>query len=218
MAASHLAMLDHLVFACADLERGVRRVAELVGIEPAPGGSHPAWGTRNALLGLEGGAYLEVVGPDPSRPAPEQGRGLGVEGAGEGRLVTWAVRVADPEAAVERLRNVGVRLGDVIGGRRRRDDGVMLEWTLTDPGAPRLGGVVPFVIDWGRGPHPSTALADAGLTVGRVERVELRHPDPERVGLALEALGVVGVAVDIDRGPPSVEAVITTAAGAIDLR
>ena len=139
-----------------------------VGVEPMEGGRHPAWGTRNALLGLDRSAYLEVVGPDRSVPAPAGGRGLGVEGAGSGRLVTWAVRVASVADAVARSAETGTDLGAVMPGTRATTDGTLLEWVLSDPAADRLGGLVPFVIDWGASRHPSRSLADAGRVAGSV--------------------------------------------------
>ena len=44
--------LDHLVYATPDLDASVEELAERFGADPVPGGAHPGWGTRNALIGL----------------------------------------------------------------------------------------------------------------------------------------------------------------------
>ena len=199
--------LDHLVWAASELDAGSARMADLVGMAPRPGGSHPQWGTRNVLLGLENGAYLEVVAPDPALPVPDGGRGFGVESAGAGRLVTWAVRSADVHAAARGLASVGVDPGAVSSGSRVRPDGRVLEWVQTDPMRDRLSGTVPFVLDWGETVHPSTDLAAEAAVVGVVERITLRHADPERLEAALAVLNDPGgTPVDVDEGPPEVAA------------
>lgn len=216
------AVVAHLVFACDDLPSGVERIADLVGVEPAIGGRHPQWGTRNALLALGRGAYLEVVGPDPDLPIPPGGRGLGVDGAGSGRLVTWCARTASLADAVGRVDACGVALGSPEPGSRVTPSGDLLEWVLTDPGRSRLDGVVPFLIDWGSSPHPSGALTRMGRMAGDVVEVRLRHPQAELVRAIVRGLGgppgESHTPIRITEGDPAVEAVLRTPRGERVLR
>jgi hypothetical protein len=215
-------VLDHLVFACSDLAEGVDLVTERFGVAPVAGGRHPAWGTRNALLGLEHGAYLEVVAPDPSVPPPAGGRGLGVDGAGTGRLVTWAARPESIATTAHRSAALGIDLGAVGPGSRRTADGGLLAWVMTDPRADRLSGVVPFLLDWGESRHPAASLAAAGRVAGSVVTLRIRHPEPDRVRAALDLIAVApseaSTPVAVDPGPPSIEAILLTPRGEVVLR
>src|SRR5215472_13980875 len=87
--------VDHLVYGVADLDSAARDLAAKLGVEPVAGGRHVNRGTHNALLGLGGGSYLEVIAADPGQ-APFAGElPFGLDRADLPRLVGWAVRVPD---------------------------------------------------------------------------------------------------------------------------
>jgi hypothetical protein len=180
-----LANLDHLVLAGPDLAGTVAWFAELTGIEPAPGGRHEGLGTANHLVDLGGGAYLEIIGPDPEQPEPERPRPFGLEDLTAPRIVTWALATTDLDALVASAREAGYDPGPPAAMSRRTTDGELLEWRLTAPRFEYGDGLVPFLIDWGTTPHPtSRALPAAPLL-----EVTGRHPDPASVRPALSALG-----------------------------
>jgi Glyoxalase-like domain len=203
--------LDHLVVAAPDLDAGVAAIERRLGVRPSPGGRHAAWGTRNALLAIGGDAFLEVIGPDPGAPAPPDPRPFGIDRLAAPRLVTWCARSISLEADVARAAAAGVDLGAMLDGRRMRDDGVELRWRLTDLRAPRLDGLVPFLIDWGTTPHPSaTAAGGARLLTLRAE-----HPDPGVVERALRALGSDVPVTKANR--PALIAKLATPRGEVEL-
>ncbi|HZE34729.1 MAG TPA: VOC family protein [Actinoallomurus sp.] len=188
--------LDHLVYATPDLEESVRQVAKLTGVRPVEGGPHPGLGTRNHLLGLGELRYLEIIGPDSGQPEPERPRPFGIDELTEPRLAAWAVRAADIEARVARSRTLGYDPGPIEPLSRRTPDGEVLRWRLTFPYEP----VVPFLIDWGRTPHPARRLPVVPLTA-----FSGTHPDPGGVRGRLDALGVE---LDVGEGEQGLVAVL----------
>ena len=183
-------MLDHLVYLVPDLPQAVERFTAL-GLPPTPGGRHPDRGTHNALLRLGPRSYLELLAPDPrSTVAPP--RWMGIDLPGGTRISRWAAS-AGAIPSGERVQS----------GSRRLPDGRTLRWSLTDPGTTPSTDVIPFLIDWGNGPHPADDLPDMGL---RLHELRLYHPDPDAVNRELERMGIPQKAV---RGPaPKLEAVI----------
>lgn len=201
--------LDHLVYAVPDLAAGVAEFAARTGVTPVAGGRHPS-GTANYLVGFGPTAYLEIIGPDPE--AAERPTTFGLDSLTEPRLVTWAVHPDDIEQAVRHARDGGYDPGEIQPLSRRRPDGVLLTWRLTRREDRAAGGLVPFLIDWGRTEHP----ARSGLPQLRLTSLTATHPDPPAVRRALAALGVD---LDVAEGPQAaLEAVLDTPHGPVTLR
>lgn len=203
--------LDHLVLAAPDLTSAVRTFADRTGVEPVRGGSHLGLGTANFLVDLGNGGYLEIIGPDPEQPAPVTPRPFGIDELTEARLVTWAVRIDDIDALVAQARDGGYDAGDPRPMSRRTPDGELLEWRVTAPRFDYADGLVPFLIDWGDSPHPTTR---------HLPRTALRefravHPDPASVRPALAAMRID---LHIDIGEPAdLRAVVDGATGLVAL-
>ncbi|MFB7087108.1 VOC family protein [Streptomyces sp. NPDC056296] len=199
------ALLDHLVLATPDLAAAVADFTRRTGVAPAPGGTHLGFGTRNHLVGLGGTGYLEIIGPDPDRPPPDGPRPAWLERLTAPRFVSWAIRPPDLDAAVAAARARGHDPGAVRPMSRRRPDGTLLEWRLTDGVHP--SGLVPFLIDWGSTPHPS-----AGLPVTPLLALTATAPDPAEIRPPLSALGT---ALPLTAGPTGLCCTVDTPRGPV---
>ncbi|MEV0634363.1 VOC family protein [Streptomyces sp. NPDC050619] len=205
------ALLDHLVLATPDLAATVGDFARRTGVTPAPGGVHVGLGTRNHLVSLGGTRYLEIIGPDPEQVTPGQPRPFDVDQLAAPRVLTWAISPPDLDAAVAAARAAGYDPGHIHPMSRRRPDGTLLEWRLTDGDTAHPSGLVPFLIDWGSSPHPTAA----DLPATPLLALSASAPDPDEirpllsaVGTSLElASGPVGFSftVDTPRGPVTFE-------------
>lgn len=178
--------IDHLVYAVPDLAHGVEEIESKFGVAPSPGGAHIGRGTFNALLGLGDRTYLEIIGPDPAQPEPNQPRPFGIDDLDSPRLVAWCAAPRRPLCdVVEAARLAGYEPGDVQTMTRRRPDGVELEWTLTLPSLEACeGGVLPFFIDWGRTVHPTESIPVGGTLMS----LDLFHPQPRSIDIVLSAV------------------------------
>jgi hypothetical protein len=207
-----LPQVDHLVYATPDLEAAIGQLEMILGIQAVPGGRHLAWGTRNALIALGEKTYLEIVGPDPEQPEPDSPRPFGIDKLQTPQLVTWAVQGTNLRKVVAEAKRHGVNLGAVMSGSRRRPDGLLLSWELTDPFQSLANGIIPFFIDWGETPHP------AGSSTQSCSLFDLcaEHPDAEQVQVMLASIGLcLRVVKDM---VPALIAFINTPGGMVELR
>jgi hypothetical protein len=188
--------VDHLVYGTPDLDKSVRRLAELTGVRPVEGGRHVRLGTRNYLLGLGDLRYLEIIGPDPEQPAPAQPRPLGIDELTEPRLITWAMRVPDLETHAARALGQGYDPGQITSMSRRTPAGDLLSWRLTT----RYDAVVPFLIDWGTTPHPARDLPVVPLAA-----FYAHHPEPAD---PLRRLAAIGAELEVRQGHPGLTAIV----------
>ncbi|MEM9204097.1 MAG: VOC family protein, partial [Actinomycetota bacterium] len=206
-AARLEARLDHLVYATPDLAATVATITDEWGIVPTAGGAHDGLGTRNALLALGAGAYLEVIGPDPQQPDPVGPRPFGVDDVDEPRLVTWAASVPHLDLWLEWCASRKVDVGPAHAMQRTKPGGEILRWRLTYP--PTEGdGVIPFLIEW----PAATPAADAAAGVELVD-FTLRHPD----GHAASRLREYALPHTVEPGPATLAATLFTPNGMVTL-
>lgn len=131
--------IDHIVIAVADLEQAVRDY-ETLGFTVLPGGEHPR-GSRNALVVLADGAYLEIIAF--ARPVPGFRWWKVLEEAGSG-LVDYALLPADTlDADVARTREAGIEIDGPIDGERLQPDGTRIAWRSARPPEPDI----PFICE-----------------------------------------------------------------------
>jgi Glyoxalase-like domain len=161
--------LDHISYAAGPdgLASAVQRIGAALGAGFSDGGLHPRFGTRNFVLPLAGGVYLEVVGALDHPAADKAPFGQAVKQRTEtgGGWLAWVVGVDD-------IAPVEARLGrPSVLGHRRRPDGVDLTWRqigvrdlLDDP-------ALPFFVEWegDASNHPG----HGGDGHSRIQRVEV---------------------------------------------
>ena len=151
--------LDHVSYAVLnhELVETVQRLGADLGASFIDGGKHPRFGTRNFILPLSGGTYIEVVAPldHPAAESAPFGQAVRRRAEAGGGWMTWALQVED-------LSPIENRLGRESGqGHRVRPDGVDLRWSqigvlnlLEEP-------QVPFFIKWdNESDHPSKDAAN----------------------------------------------------------
>lgn len=161
--------LDHVSYATAPehLADVVQRLGARLGAGFTDGGLHPRFGTRNFVLPLAGGVYVEVVAAldHPAVDRAPFGRAVQARAAAGGGWLGWVVAVDD-------LAPVEQRLGrSAVVGNRHRPDGFDLRWRqigvldlLDDP-------QLPYFIQWEVDPaeHPAAGASSAI----RVQRMEI---------------------------------------------
>ena len=168
--------LDHLVILATDLAAGLAHAEAALGLKLQPGGRHARFATRNAVVSLGDGLYLEVLAPDPEAPPPEHPRWFGVDAMdGPPRLGNWVCAVGDLGAALDSAPFAGEPL-DMARGE--------LSWRVAVPsdGSLPMGGAFPTLIEWAA-PPPGETLPDAGC---RLRALNIQAP------LAKEALAALG--------------------------
>lgn len=117
--------IDHIVIAVHDLDQAVADYTA-AGFTVTPGGEHTNGETRNALIAFADGTYFELIAWDTTGTPGNQLWWNRLQ-AGEG-FVDYALRVADLDREIDRLRDEGLTVPDAAPGGRMRPDGQAVEW------------------------------------------------------------------------------------------
>ena len=185
--------LDHISYACTtgELADVIQCIGADLGATFVDGGRHPSFGTRNFILPLANGCYIEVVSA-LDHPAAEKapfGRAVAQRADEGGGWMSWVVAVDDIAPVEQRLGR------EARAGHRIRPDGHDLSWkqigvleVMDDP-------QLPFFVEWS---SPASDHPSAGGSVVAIERIEMcGEPDVIAAWLGAEHdVPLDGIAVD----------------------
>lgn len=196
--------LDHLSYACTtgEIADVIQRIGSDLGGTFVDGGRHPSFGTRNFILPLAGGAYIEVVSAldHPAAQKAPFGKAVHQRAEDGGGWLSWVLAVDDIAPVEQRLGRSAVR------GHRIRPDGVELSWKQLGVLDTMESPYVPFFVSWdcSVSQHPSAGGHD--ISVEAIELSGDREPVRQIVDADDELDGVRIVWVEDDE--PGVSAVV----------
>lgn len=163
--------LDHLSYACTTSEIAdvVQRIGSDLGGTFVDGGRHPSFGTRNFILPLTGGSYVEVVSAldHPAALKAPFGQAVSRRAEAGGGWLSWVLAVDDISGVEDRLGRPAAR------GHRIRPDGVELCWQQLGILDTMERPYMPFFVNWDcqDTEHPSASGPANGISIASVELV-----------------------------------------------
>lgn len=180
----------------------MQRLGSTLGASFRDGGLHPRFGTRNFVLPLADGCYLEVVEAldHPAADTAPFGRAVRARTEAGGGWLGWAVRVDDLAAVENRLGR------KAVDGHRRRPDGFDLRWLQLGVNDLSVDPQLPYFVHWLTPIEEHPSYGGSGIALSRIEiagdeaavdeylgvstnqpldgiDVAWRHPDDEETGL-----------------------------------
>ncbi len=201
--------IDHAVIFVEDLN-DARADFERVGFQVTPGGTHAGGLTKNALIPLADGTYLELLAfniPESHRHLPHAEALMAIGGTtpmdhrflprgaqGEG-FRDLALHTAGLRDLVDNARAAGLKIEGPVPGRRLRPDGREVSWELAFPKDPDL----PFLIedvtdrelrvpsgDAARHPNGVTGISEVVVQSDQFERTVECYTQLLRLGAPVE--------------------------------
>lgn len=191
-------VLDHIVLAAPDFQDAMKEFESMTGIKPSVVGSLRGLGTKSARVGLDNNAYIELIAPDPKNSGPI-GAALASQ-LEEGQLMPWHYAIRSSEVEAMKDDYVPNELGwqpDHISMFGASPDGTPKKWEMLYMYGHKIGGCVPFYIDWGHCDHPSATIPE----VGALKSLVVRAPGGHKVHDLLST--VEGITVE--EGEPMLE-------------
>ncbi|MGJ6979886.1 VOC family protein [Aestuariimicrobium soli] len=198
--------VDHLIFACGPegLQARVEQLSDLLGEKFKDGGFHPRFGTRNNILPLTGGRYLEVV-EVLDHPAAEKavfGQAVRARSEMGGGWLGWVISVDDLAPYEQRLDR------KAVPGSRHFPDGRLLEWQQIGIKGLMADPQLPYFLKWESGEDVRPSALQGDITLLGLDLAGSKDRVDEWVG---EEIGddLDGVALTFlsENGQPGIQAV-----------
>lgn len=155
--------LDHVAYAVtnAELADTVQRLGNELGVAFIDGGKHPRAGTRNFILPLASGQYIEIVAPidHPAAETAPFGQAVRARAEAGGGWMGWVVAVDDITPVEERI---GREAGD---GHRVRPGGEDLTWKQIGVLDLIAEPTLPYFIKWDDMDHHPSVGGTTEITI-----------------------------------------------------
>lgn len=207
--------IDHFAIGADSLEQGIAAMKQQLGVDVPRGGKHDAMSTHNCVMQAGNERFFELISIDPDAPAdPGRVRWFTLDDPNtqsklkkRPRALCWVVNTDDLDAVIAASP---IDLGEVVTFKRGDRS-----WRLTVPEDGHLpgDGLLPAFIEWSPGPHPSTGQQDLGV---KLQKIKLRHPEPEVLVSILEALNVEHLA-SVSKGEVELSFELVTPNGVVTL-
>lgn len=141
--------VDHVIYAVRDLDDATRWFTDTFGLPVVGGGRHVGLGTKNVILAVGNGQYVELMAIEDAaveHPLPRVLSSWLIDGDGP---VAVCLRPDDFDGVARRL------VLQPVNGERIAADGTRLHWRMAGLEAALGPQRLPFFIDWlGRRANP----------------------------------------------------------------
>jgi len=179
--------VDHIVYCVHNLEDTILEFERKLGITPIIGGQHLTKGTKNALVNLGKGCYLELLSIDENNKAVQKERWMGIDLLSTPQITRWCLKSYDLDKDAKVVSQYKPSMGTIEKGRRKTPTGSELSWGMILPLTSPEVELVPFMTDWSTSTiHPTDNIPDTCLLIG----MEFYHPDPAEVQAVFDSLSV----------------------------
>ena len=204
--------IDHIVIGAANLISGTNILETKLGTKFSPGGEHQIMGTHNKLLKLQSDIYLEVIANNPNVDKPSRQRWFSLDEARtkekikhSPRALCWVLEVDNIENTVKKC---GYNPGEILQISRGE-----LTWKITVPSNGSLvdNGVLPALIEWPSGQHPSKKLINSKVSINKIA---LFHPEPNKINNIISNL-IESDLIHVSEGFTKIELTLTTQNGKV---
>lgn len=194
----------------------MQRIGSQLSASFSDGGLHPRFGTRNFVLPLNGGVYVEVVEAldHPATETAPFGRAVRARAEAGGGWLGWVVGTSD-------LAPIEARFGrPAAAGHRIRPDGFDLRWKQIGVNVTAADPQLPYFIHWESDESEHPAAPGGTVNLERLdiagERAHVVKFLGDEATAALEGLKVKWLPVEDNDGESGVVAAhFTTQRGVV---